>query len=266
MFEEDVLPRVRERAGSRAPAPAHPQDRLHVRERRRPDPGPPLPHLHQPAHHHPLGPGPGGAAPDRRRGERGRGEARLEELAAGMRALLPGRFFTEDDRELPEVVAALLRERSLRLALAESCTGGLLGARLTEVAGGQPFPGAGLRDVLRTAPRSRSWGWRRRSSSATARSRRRSRRRWPRVRGGWRGSRSGWASRGSRDPTEGRRRSRSVSCSWPGRSGGNAGAPGALSRQPRAHPLPGHPGRAGDAAPGPARPGAALARITHEAA
>ena len=65
--------------------------------------------------------------------------ARLEELAAGMRALLPGRFFSEDGRELPEVVAGLLRDRGLHLALAESCTGGLLSARLTEVPGASTF-------------------------------------------------------------------------------------------------------------------------------
>lgn len=66
-------------------------------------------------------------------------EARIEELAAGMRGLLPGRFFSEDGRELPEVVADLLRERALHLALAESCTGGLLTARLTEVPGASAF-------------------------------------------------------------------------------------------------------------------------------
>jgi nicotinamide-nucleotide amidase len=66
-------------------------------------------------------------------------EARLEELAAGMRALLPGRFFSEDGRELPEVVAGLLRERGLRLAVAESCTGGQLTMRLTDVPGASHF-------------------------------------------------------------------------------------------------------------------------------
>ena len=66
-------------------------------------------------------------------------DARLEELAAGMRALLPGRFFSEDGRELPEVVADLLRDRGLHLALAESCTGGLLTARLTDVPGASRF-------------------------------------------------------------------------------------------------------------------------------
>lgn len=69
----------------------------------------------------------------------GRSEAELEErlegLASGMRALLPGRVFSEDGRELPEVVLGLLHERGLRLALAESCTGGLVAARLTAVPG-----------------------------------------------------------------------------------------------------------------------------------
>jgi len=66
-------------------------------------------------------------------------EARLEELASGIRGLLPGRVYSEDGRELPEVVAALLRERRLSLALAESCTGGLLASRLTSVPGASEF-------------------------------------------------------------------------------------------------------------------------------
>jgi len=62
-------------------------------------------------------------------------ERRIEALAGELRAVLPGRFFSEDGRELPEVVVHLLRERSLTLGLAESCTGGLLAARLTQVPG-----------------------------------------------------------------------------------------------------------------------------------
>jgi nicotinamide-nucleotide amidase len=62
-------------------------------------------------------------------------ETRIEALATALRAVLPGRIFSEDGRELPQVVVDLLRERRLTLALAESCTGGLLSARLTEVAG-----------------------------------------------------------------------------------------------------------------------------------
>jgi nicotinamide-nucleotide amidase len=62
-------------------------------------------------------------------------EGRIETLAAALREALPGRIFSEDGRELPQVVVELLRERGLTLALAESCTGGLLSARLTDVPG-----------------------------------------------------------------------------------------------------------------------------------
>jgi nicotinamide-nucleotide amidase len=66
-------------------------------------------------------------------------EACIEPLAAGIRALLPGRIYSEDGRELHEVVAGLLIERRVTLALAESCTGGMLAARLTQVAGASGF-------------------------------------------------------------------------------------------------------------------------------
>jgi nicotinamide-nucleotide amidase len=66
-------------------------------------------------------------------------ELQLEELARGLRERLSGRVYSEDGRQLPEVVAALLRARGLRLALAESCTGGLLAARLSEVPGASHF-------------------------------------------------------------------------------------------------------------------------------
>ena len=62
-------------------------------------------------------------------------ESRIEALARLLHEALPGCIFSEDGRELPHVVTDLLRERSLTLALAESCTGGLLSARLTEVPG-----------------------------------------------------------------------------------------------------------------------------------
>jgi PncC family amidohydrolase len=62
-------------------------------------------------------------------------ESRIEELARLLRDALPGRVFSEDGRELPQVVVELMRERALTLALAESCTGGLLAARLTDVPG-----------------------------------------------------------------------------------------------------------------------------------
>jgi len=62
-------------------------------------------------------------------------ESRIEALAHALREALPGRIFSEDGRELPQVVVELMRGRGLTLALAESCTGGLLSARLTDVPG-----------------------------------------------------------------------------------------------------------------------------------
>jgi nicotinamide-nucleotide amidase len=62
-------------------------------------------------------------------------QSRIESLARALREALPGRIYSEDGRELPQVVAELLGTRGLTLAIAESCTGGLLSARLTDVPG-----------------------------------------------------------------------------------------------------------------------------------
>jgi nicotinamide-nucleotide amidase len=66
-------------------------------------------------------------------------EGRALELATRLRECLPGRIYSEDGRELHEVVAALLMERRLTLAVAESCTGGAIAARLTQVPGASAF-------------------------------------------------------------------------------------------------------------------------------
>jgi nicotinamide-nucleotide amidase len=71
-------------------------------------------------------------------------ESRIEELGARLREALPGRIFSEDGRELTEVVVGLLRERGLTLAVAESCTGGLFSARLTDVPGASAVLERGL--------------------------------------------------------------------------------------------------------------------------
>ena len=62
-------------------------------------------------------------------------DSRIEELAVALRMALPGRIYAEDGRDLPQVVVGLLRERGLTLALAESCTGGMLSTRVTDVPG-----------------------------------------------------------------------------------------------------------------------------------
>jgi nicotinamide-nucleotide amidase len=66
-------------------------------------------------------------------------EVLIEALAVGIRQALPGRIFSEDGRELPEVVADLLRDQGRTVAVGESCTGGLLSARLTDVAGASAY-------------------------------------------------------------------------------------------------------------------------------
>ena len=62
-------------------------------------------------------------------------DERAETLAAALREPLARYLFTEDERSIEEIVLALCRERALSLATAESCTGGLVAARLTSVPG-----------------------------------------------------------------------------------------------------------------------------------
>jgi nicotinamide-nucleotide amidase len=62
-------------------------------------------------------------------------EDRADQLAAGLRDRFERELFAEDERTVGELVLHRCRELGLRLATAESCTGGLVGARLTDVAG-----------------------------------------------------------------------------------------------------------------------------------
>jgi competence/damage-inducible protein CinA-like protein len=62
-------------------------------------------------------------------------EAAAQELAGGLRELLADHLFAEDERPVAELVLDLLRARGWTLATAESCTGGLVAARLTSVPG-----------------------------------------------------------------------------------------------------------------------------------
>ena len=61
--------------------------------------------------------------------------ARATEVAASLRERLGRYLFAEDERSISEIVLDLCRERGLSLATAESCTGGLVAARLTSVPG-----------------------------------------------------------------------------------------------------------------------------------
>jgi competence/damage-inducible protein CinA-like protein len=62
-------------------------------------------------------------------------DARGDELAAALRTPLERFLFSEDERSIAEIVLELCRARGLRLATAESCTGGMVATRLTDVPG-----------------------------------------------------------------------------------------------------------------------------------
>jgi nicotinamide-nucleotide amidase len=63
------------------------------------------------------------------------GLAQAAALTDELRERLGRHLFAEDERPVEELVLAACRERGLSLAVAESCTGGLVASRLTAVAG-----------------------------------------------------------------------------------------------------------------------------------
>jgi nicotinamide-nucleotide amidase len=62
-------------------------------------------------------------------------EERAAALEAGLSARLGHWLFARDERRVEELVLSLCRAKGLRLATAESCTGGMVAARLTSVPG-----------------------------------------------------------------------------------------------------------------------------------
>jgi competence/damage-inducible protein CinA-like protein len=72
-------------------------------------------------------------------GRPGGAESKLEELAQRVRAKIPNFIFAEGETSMEEVVGHLLTNRGLKLAVAESCTGGLIGHRLTNVPGSSKY-------------------------------------------------------------------------------------------------------------------------------
>jgi len=64
---------------------------------------------------------------------------KVEQLASRIREVLGPRIYTERGETLENVVAALFMRRGLKLALAESCTGGLVTSRLVSVPGVSAF-------------------------------------------------------------------------------------------------------------------------------
>lgn len=73
------------------------------------------------------------------RAHRSINEAVLQSLAEGVRARLREWVYAEGQDTLEEVVGRMLRERGLTVAVAESCTGGLIGYRLTQVPGSSAY-------------------------------------------------------------------------------------------------------------------------------
>jgi nicotinamide-nucleotide amidase len=71
-------------------------------------------------------------------------EERGAALADALRTPLERYLFTEDERTIAEIVLDLCRTQGLRLATAESCTGGLVAARLTDIPGASDVVAGGV--------------------------------------------------------------------------------------------------------------------------
>ena len=72
------------------------------------------------------------------------GEPRAGALQAELLERFGHQLFAEDERPVEELVLDLCRGRGLTLATAESCTGGLVGARLTSVVGASDVYAGGV--------------------------------------------------------------------------------------------------------------------------
>ncbi len=71
-------------------------------------------------------------------------EERADAVASALREPLRRYLFTEDERSVAELVLELCRARGYTLATAESCTGGLVAARLTDVPGASDVVAGGV--------------------------------------------------------------------------------------------------------------------------
>jgi nicotinamide-nucleotide amidase len=71
-------------------------------------------------------------------------ESKFAAAADGVRSRLGEWLYAEGRESMEEVVGRLLTERRLTLAIAESCTGGLIGHRLTQVPGSSAYVDRGL--------------------------------------------------------------------------------------------------------------------------
>jgi len=74
-----------------------------------------------------------------READRARATAILDGARAELMAAIADDVYSTDGRTMEEVVGDLLKARSYTIAAAESCTGGLLTSRLTDVAGSSAY-------------------------------------------------------------------------------------------------------------------------------
>jgi nicotinamide-nucleotide amidase len=71
-------------------------------------------------------------------------EAVLKEVGPRIEELLGDRLYSKDGAPMEAVVGGLLRRQQATLAVAESCTGGMLGERITSIAGSSDYFGGGF--------------------------------------------------------------------------------------------------------------------------
>ncbi len=77
-------------------------------------------------------------------GSRAEADAALDRAVALLRGALGESVYSSDGRALEAIVGELLRERGLMVAVAESCSGGLLASRLTDVPGSSAYVERGV--------------------------------------------------------------------------------------------------------------------------
>lgn len=66
-------------------------------------------------------------------------EKRISEIEEGIREKIGEHIFGTGDNVLEEIIGKLLTEKNLTLATAESCTGGMLSSRITDVSGSSAY-------------------------------------------------------------------------------------------------------------------------------
>jgi len=66
-------------------------------------------------------------------------QRKVEAMAEAIRARVGEHIYTTGDEALEEIIGRELKRRGWRIAVAESCTGGLIGARLTNVSGSSAY-------------------------------------------------------------------------------------------------------------------------------